>query len=67
MKRILITLTFILATITIGSAVVARDSSSVLDRTVLLSDDNPPPVCPPICPEPSPESRMIVIHRPHRP
>lgn len=68
MKRILITLTFVLATLTIGSAIVARDSSTILDHTVLLSDDNPPPICPPICAPPPPppgSGSLAMAHRPH--
>jgi hypothetical protein len=60
MKPILITLTFALATLTVASTLVSKSSTSVLDRTVLLSDDNPPPICPPICSDSTP----IIIHRP---
>jgi|HubBroStandDraft_1064217.scaffolds.fasta_scaffold1616863_1 hypothetical protein len=49
MKPILITLTFTLATLTVASALVSKSSNSVLDHTVVLSDNNPPPICPPIC------------------
>jgi hypothetical protein len=59
MKPILITLTFALATLTMASAVVSKSTTSVLDHTVMLSDD-PPPICPPICSGPGSESAPIV-------
>jgi hypothetical protein len=64
MKPILITLTFALATLTVASAVVSKSSIPVAPHTVLLSDDNPPPICPPICGDASSTSGPIIIHRP---
>lgn len=64
MKRILVTLTFALGALTIASAVVSKDSSSVLDQTTVLSDNNPPPICPPICPDPSSDGGPIIIRHP---
>lgn len=49
MKKIMITLTFALATLTVASALAPKSSNSVLDHTTMVSDDNPPPICPPIC------------------
>jgi hypothetical protein len=63
MKRILVTLTFALGAFAFASAVGSGNPASAMGHTVLLSDDDPPPVCPPICAPPGPEGLPIVIHR----
>jgi hypothetical protein len=63
MKRILVTLTFALGAFAFASAVVPGNPSSAIGHPVLLSDDDPPPVCPPICAPPGPDGLPIVIHR----
>jgi hypothetical protein len=63
MKPIMIALTFALATLTVASTMAPKPSTSVLDRTVLVSDDDPPPICPPICSNSS-NSTPIVVRRP---
>jgi len=60
MKRILVTLTFALGLLTIGSAVVSNHSSNILDHTVLVSQDDPPPICPPICSNGSSDATTVL-------